>query len=158
PTPGACSGSRCRTKRSSLSQEAATMTELPRNRILIGDALEELRRLPEASVDCIVTSPPFFRLRDYKVDGQIGLEPSIDVWVERLRGVFAELARVLKPEGSAWVDLGDTYAQRASHGASIKSLLLAPERLAIALSADGWIVRNKVIWAKTTPMPSGVLD
>ena len=134
------------------------MDSLPRNSILVGDALERLRGLPSASVDCVISSPPYYQLRDYGVEGQIGLEPTVEAWVEALRAVFAEVARVLKPTGAIWLDLGDSYSRHSRFGAPTKSLLLAPERLALALSADGWIVRNKVVWAKTTPMPSGVLD
>src|SRR2546428_10138488 len=88
----------------------------------------------------------------------MGLEAMVRDWVASRRVVFGEVARVLKPTGAMWLDLGDTYSQRASHGAPIKSLLLAPERLLLALSRDGWIVRNKVIWAKTNPMPHSVTD
>jgi site-specific DNA-methyltransferase (adenine-specific) len=130
----------------------------PRNSILVGDTLEELRRLPDASVDCVITSPPFFLLRNYGVEGQIGLEATVDDWVEKLRLVFAEVARVLVPTGSIWIDLGDSYSRHPRYGAAAKSLLLAPERLLLALAADGWIVRNKVVWAKSNPMPSSVGD
>jgi site-specific DNA-methyltransferase (adenine-specific) len=130
----------------------------PRNTILIGDTLEQLRTLADHSVDCVITSPPFFMLRDYGVDGQIGLEATVDQWVERLRAVFHEVGRVLSPTGSIWIDLGDSYSRNHTYGAPAKSLLLAPERLLLALARDGWIVRNKVIWAKPNPMPSSVSD
>src|SRR5664280_1804707 len=130
----------------------------PRNTILIGDSLEQLRRLPDSSVDCVITSPPYFLLRDYGVKGQIGLEQTVDDWVAKLRAVFAEVARVLTPTGSIWIDLGDSYSRHPRYGAAAKSLLLAPERLLLALAEDGWIVRNKVIWAKSNPMPSSVGD
>jgi DNA modification methylase len=130
----------------------------PRNSILIGDAAEKLAGLPDNSIDCVVTSPPFFQMRDYGVRGQIGLESSVEEWVESLRAVFTELARVLTPGGAVWVDLADGYSHAARYG-PIKSLLLAPERLLWRLVADdGWIIRNRVIWAKTSPMPSGVGD
>jgi len=129
----------------------------PRNTILVGDTREQLARLPGAFVDCVVTSPPFFFQRSYEVEGQIGLEPSVDAWVIALAGVFAEVARVLKPTGSVWMDLADTYSQSPRHG-PIKSLLLAPERLLVRLVADGWLLRNRVVWAKKQRMPSGVLD
>ena len=130
----------------------------PRNRILVGDAATRLARLAPGWVDCVITSPPFFQLRDYGVDGQLGLEPTVQDWVEALRGVFREVARVLKPSGGLWVDLGDAYSRRAGYGAPPKGMLLAPERLLLALADDGWIVRNKVIWAKTNPMPTSVGD
>jgi DNA modification methylase len=130
----------------------------PRNEILVGDALDRLRGFATESVDCVVSSPPFYLLRNYGTDGQIGLEETVDEWVERLRVVMREVRRVLTPTGSVWLDLGDSYSRRPRSGAPAKSLLLAPERLALALVADGWILRSKVIWAKTNPMPSSVGD
>jgi len=134
------------------------MSGVPRNTVLVGAAAEHLRRLPDASVDCVVTSPPYFRLRDYGVDGQIGLEAHVDGWAAELRGVLGEAARVLKPTGSLWLNLGDAYSRRPADGAAPKSLLLGPERVALGLLADGWVIRNKVIWAKTNPMPNSVRD
>ena len=130
----------------------------PRNTILIGDAAEQLAGLPAASVDTVVTSPPYFRLRDYGVRGQLGMEPTVHAWVANLRQVFAEVARVLVPTGSVFLNLGDSFSRHPKYGAQEKSLLLAPERLLLALSQDGWIVRNKLIWAKTNPLPSSVTD
>ena len=127
------------------------------NRILVGDARQKLRKLPDGFVDCVVTSPPYFRLRDYQHAGQLGLEAHVDQWVEELRSVLRELERVLVPTGSVWLNLGDTYST-GSEGAPAKSLLLGPERLALALLEDGWIVRNKIIWAKRNPMPNPVRD
>ena len=134
------------------------MTPLSRNRILVGDVRERLRELPDASVDCVITSPPYFQLRDFGMAGQLGLEPTVGDWVEELRVVLGGLVRVLKPTGSLWLNLGDTYSRHHRSGAPPKSLVLAPERLLLALAADGWIVRNKLIWAKTNPMPSSVAD
>lgn len=134
------------------------MTGLPRNSILTGDAVERLRELPSASVDCVITSPPYFQLRNYGAQGQIGLEPHVDEWTQSLRRVFAETARVLKPTGALWLNLGDSFSRHPRYGAPPKSLLLAPERLLLALAADGWIVRNKIIWSKTNPLPSSVTD
>ena len=131
---------------------------LPRNTLLVGDATERLGQLPESCVDCVVTSPPYFLLRDYGVDGQLGLEPTVEGWVRGLRGVMTEVARVLKSTGSLWLNLGDSYSRHSKYGAPPKSLLMAPERLALALVADGWILRNKVIWSKPNPMPSSVGD
>jgi site-specific DNA-methyltransferase (adenine-specific) len=127
------------------------------NRILVGDASRELRKLPNDSVDCVVTSPPYFRLRNYQHAGQIGLEEHVQQWVDDLRGVLREVGRVLVPTGSVWLNVGDSYSS-GREGASPKSLLLGPERLALALVEDGWILRNKVIWAKRNPMPSAVKD
>ena len=127
------------------------------NRILVGDARAGLRRLPDHFVDCVVTSPPYFRLRNYQRAGQIGLEAHVDEWVEELRQAMHELRRVLVPTGSVWLNLGDSYST-GRDGATAKSLLLAPERLALVLMSEGWIVRNKVIWAKRNPMPCPVPD
>lgn len=132
--------------------------ELPVGRVLVGDAAVRLRGLPAESVDTVVTSPPYFMLRNYGVQGQIGLEESVEDWVARLRDVLREVARVLKPEGALWLNLGDTYARSIRHGALPKGLVLAPERLLLALNADGWMVRNKVVWAKPNPMPASVKD
>lgn len=132
--------------------------DLPINKVLIGDAVKRLRRLPGASVDTVVTSPPYFLLRDYGVDGQIGLEDSVAGWVDHLGSVLGEVVRVLKAEGSVWLNLGDTYARQPRHGALPKSLVLGPEKLLLALSEQGWIVRNKVVWAKPNPLPASVRD
>lgn len=134
------------------------MNQLPRNTILLGDAHARLRELPAASVDCVITSPPYFQLRNYGAAGQLGLEPHVGGWVSALQAVFAEVARVLKPTGVLWLNLGDSFSRHQRFGAPPKSLLLAPERVLLALAADGWIVRNKVIWAKTNPLPSSVTD
>ena len=130
----------------------------PRNTILLGDAYERLRDLPTASVECCVTSPPYFQLRNYGATGQIGLEENVSQWVENLRRVFAEVARTLTPTGSLWLNLGDSYSRHLKFGTSAKGLLLAPEKLLLALVEDGWIVRNKVIWSKTNPMPTSIGD
>lgn len=128
------------------------------NQIIEGGARSRLSELADDSVDCVITSPPYFQLRNYGHEEQIGLETSVDGWVNQLKAVFDELARLLKPTGSVWLNLGDSYSRHPKSGAPAKSLLLAPERLLLALSEDGWIVRNKVIWAKTNPMPASVTD
>ena len=138
--------------------EPVVPVQLPRNQILRGDALTRLKELPQHSIDCVVTSPPYFLLRDYGVTGQIGLESNVEEWVENLRPVFSELARVLKPGGGLWLNVADTFSASAASGAAPKSMVLAPERLLMALAADGWIVRSKVIWAKTNTMPNSVVD
>ncbi len=137
---------------------AAPSQALPRNRVLVGDARRLLQDLPAHSADCVVTSPPYFLLRDYGVPGQIGLEDSVGAWVDELCLVMRGIARVLKPTGTLWLNLGDTYSRHLGYGAPPKSLLLGPERLALALVEDGWVLRNKLIWAKTNPMPSSVGD
>lgn len=127
------------------------------NRILVGDARKQLRRLPVGFADCVVTSPPYFQLRNYQHNRQLGLEEHVGLWVADLRAVMSEVGRVLTPTGSVWLNLGDRYST-SREGAPAKSLLLGPERLALGLIDDGWIVRNKIIWAKRNPMPSPVPD
>jgi site-specific DNA-methyltransferase (adenine-specific) len=135
-----------------------TRPPLPRKRILLGDALLRLRTLPDAAVDCVVTSPPYFALRNYGMTGQLGAGSSVDSWVAQLRAVLTELARVLTPTGSLWLNLGDSYSRGSDWGAPAKSLLLGPERLLLELLRDGWIVRNKIVWAKANPTPSSATD
>lgn len=127
-------------------------------RLLDGDAVTQLRTLRPSSVDCVITSPPYFLLRNYGHDDQIGLERTVDDWVDQLSAVMAEVARVLKPTGSVWLNLGDSFSRGTRYGAPSKSLLLGPERLLLALSEAGWIVRNKIVWAKPNPMPASVRD
>ena len=134
------------------------MTSAPRNITLIGDVRKRLAELPPSSVDTVITSPPYFGVRNYGHDQQLGAEPSVDDWVAELREVCREIARVLRPTGSLWLNLGDGYSRHTSEGANAKSLLLGPARVALALVADGWILRNQVIWAKSNPMPSSVAD
>lgn len=131
---------------------------LLRNRILVGDALDKLQQLPTSSVDQVLTSPPYFRLRDYDVVGQLGQESHVDEWVNNLFFISRELKRVLLPTGTFWLNLADSYALHPSQGAGRKSLLLGPERLVLALVQDGWLLRNKIVWHKTNPMPSPVRD
>jgi site-specific DNA-methyltransferase (adenine-specific) len=131
----------------------------PRNTVLCGDALSVLRTLASDSVDVCMTSPPYFRARHYDAgEDELGQEPHVDAWVESLRQVASEVARVLVPTGSLWLNVGDLYSRHARLGAPPKSLLLAPERLARVLLEDGWIVRNRIAWVKSTPMPSPVTD
>ena len=149
------------------------------NDIHTGDAVETLAELPESSIHMVMTSPPYYGLRDYSVDGQIGLEDELDEYIEELVGVFREVRRVLRPDGSAWLNLGDSYATarsdhtggdqvggapgedyatRSEGALGRKNKMLVPHRVAIALQDDGWIVRNDVTWAKPNPMPSSVKD
>jgi DNA modification methylase len=131
----------------------------PRNVVLEGDARTVLATLASESVDCVVTSPPYFRLRGYEAGPEeLGQETHIEEWVEHLRAVAREIHRVLVPTGSFWLNVSDAYSRHARFGAPAKSLLLAPERLALVLQEEGWFVRNRVIWAKTTPLPSPVRD
>lgn len=130
----------------------------PLNTVLVGDAAIRLADVPDASVDMVLTSPPYFRLRDYGVTGQLDLEGHVDQWVDELHVVLRGLLRVLKPTGTLWLNLGDSYATNPREGAPRKSLLLGPERVASALVADGWVLRNKIVWAKANPMPTSVRD
>lgn len=131
---------------------------LPLGRVLIGDAIQRLRELPDASVDCIIASPPYFALRDYGMPGQLGTVGHVDDWVRQLVEVGHELHRVLTPTGSFWLNLGDSYSRHHSEGAAKKGLLLGPARVALALTEEAWLLRNQVIWAKTNPMPASVTD
>jgi DNA modification methylase len=97
-------------------------------------------------------------LRDYGAKGQIGLEANVEEWVANLRSVMAEVARVLKPGGSLWLNLGDSFSRHVRYGAPPKGMLAAPERLLLALMGDGWIVRGKVIWSKPNGLPNSVAD
>jgi len=130
----------------------------PRNVVLVGDTPKEIETLPDASIDCVVTSPPYFQLRDYGMKNQMGLENTVSEWVDELRVVMSGIARVLKPSGSVWLNLSDSFSRHERYGAPAKSLLLGPEQVALALVSDGWTVRNKVIWAKTNTMPTPVRD
>ena len=148
-------------------------------RLYQGDALATVAELPDASVDCIVTSPPYFGLRGYGADGQYGLESSPAEYVETMRALFAECRRVLADDGTFWLNLGDSYSSgsrtsydtdggktRARGHASIrqpssipeKNLLGIPWRVAFALQDDGWILRNSIIWAKPNAMPESATD
>lgn len=125
-----------------------------------GDALEVLRSMPDQDVDCIVTSPPYFGLRDYGTDGQIGAEASPAEFVAALVAVFREARRVLADDGTLWLNLGDSYSS-ASGGKSnlpAKNLIGIPWRVAFALQDDGWILRNDIIWNKPNAMPEPVRD
>ncbi|OZE98101.1 DNA-methyltransferase [Rhodococcoides fascians] len=115
-----------------------------------GDALEIARQLDSHSVDCIVTSPPYYGLRDYGTDGQYGQESNPAEYVDRLRDLFAELSRVLHAEGTLWLNIGDSYLN--------KNLLGMPWRVAAALQSDGWLLRNAIIWSKPNAMPENVTD
>lgn len=131
---------------------------LPRNTILLGDALATLRTLPTESVDTVLTSPPYFALRDYGRAGQLGLEGTVMEFVDRLAEVCDQLHRVLKSSGTAWIVLGDSYSRHLRYGAPPKSMLLMPERVAIALVERGWMLRNRIVWSKPNAAPSSVTD
>jgi len=118
-----------------------------------GDVLEVLGQMPEQSVQCCVTSPPYYGLRDYGMDGQIGLESTPELFVERMAEVFRKVRRVLRDDGTLWLNLGDSY-----NGCKPKDLMMMPARVALALQADGWWIRSDIAWCKKTPMPESVTD
>lgn len=152
--------------------------------ILVGDVRERLRQLPEDSFDCVVTSPPYWGLRDYGVAGQLGLEPTLGEHIAVMVDVFAEVHRVLKPSGTLWLNYGDCYANSpngrsaadtkaagnddrtfrdkpfSTIGGKLKAkdLCMIPNRLAIALQEWGWWVRSEIIWGKSNPMPESIKD
>jgi len=121
------------------------------NKVICGDSLKTLEQLPAAFIDCVVTSPPYWALRDYGVDGQLGLEETQDNYIVRLCNIFDGVRRVLKETGTCWVNIGDTY------GGS-KSALMIPFRFSIEMVNRGWILRNTIIWHKPNCMPSSVKD
>ena len=145
--------------------------------ILCGDALEQLRTLEPESVHTCVTSPPYYNLRDYGAAGQIGMEETPEEYIAKLVDVFREVRRVLRPDGTLWVNIGDSYATRSgpqppantrnAHGHTrkeppggykCKDLMGIPWLLAFALRADGWYLRQDIIWHKTNAMPESVQD
>jgi DNA modification methylase len=150
--------------------------------LLNGDCREVLKSLPDESVNCCVCSPPYFGLRDYGVNGQIGLEPTPATYVANLVVLFREVRRVLRADGTLWMNLGDSYANdgkwggytggkhcKALHcspigrnkrytGLKPKDLIGIPWMVAFALRDDGWYLRSDIIWAKPNPMPESVTD
>jgi len=157
------------------------------NCVHYGDALEVLKTLPPGIVQCCVTSPPYWGLRDYSVAGQFGLEATPDEYIARMVGVFREVKRVLRDDGTVFLNLGDSYANtgcnslqvgeftgeriRAGkkgimdsrprsipYGLKPKDLCMIPARVALALQADGWWLRSDIIWSKPNPMPESCND
>lgn len=150
--------------------------------LLQGDCRKLLPTLPAASVQCVVTSPPYYGLRDYGVPGQLGLEATPDEYVQALVGVFREVWRVLRDDGTVWLNLGDSYSMSTkgaggagkqhtnagsvmqdrswaiAPGLKPKDLIGIPWMVAFALRADGWYLRSDIIWAKPNPMPESVTD
>jgi len=152
---------------------------LRRSSLFQGDALQVLQRLPSESVQCVVTSPPYWGLRDYNIPDQIGLEPHLPQFINRLLAVFSEVRRVLRPDGVFWLNIGDGYTSgnrgwrapdkknpaRAMSvrpdtpdGLKPKDLMGIPWRLAFALQDDGWYLRADVVWHKPNAMPESVKD
>ena len=152
-------------------------------RIVVGDVREKLRELPDESVHCVVTSPPYWGLRDYGVEGAIGLEPTFEEHIDTIVTVFREVRRVLRKDGTLWLNYGDAYSSgdRSTHragasdnkghlvqnglarpktpsGLKPKDLVMMPARVALALQADGWWLRSEIVWHKSNPMPESVRD
>lgn len=119
--------------------------------LLIGDCRDALRALPDAIANCVVTSPPYFGLRDYGVGGQIGMEDTPQQFVNTMVEVFRSVRRVLRDDGTLWLNLGDSYGAK-------KQLLGIPWRVALALQADGWHLRQDIIWHKPNVMPEPAKD
>lgn len=114
--------------------------------LLQGDCIEVMESLPDKSIDCVVTSPPYFNLRDYGVSGQLGQEESVDEYVLNLVNVFSEVYRILKDEGGCFVNIDDVYNNQ--------SLACIPDKFKIKMCENGWICRNEIIWHKPNAMPS----
>ncbi|MCC8196564.1 MAG: site-specific DNA-methyltransferase [Ruminococcus sp.] len=150
--------------------------------IYTGDCLDVLKTLPEESVNCCVTSPPYYALRDYGMEGQIGREETPKEYISRLTDVFTEVRQVLRSDGTLWLNISDTYAGKSNQGSSIdpknpkgrngqtvalnnkvegckpKDMIGIPWMLAFALRDSGWYLRNDIIWMKENPMPESVKD
>lgn len=156
-----------------------TPLELTHSLIIQGDTKVALPRLPDKSVQCVVTSPPYWSLRDYDIPGQIGLEPTVDQFINRLVEVFSEVKRVLADDGVMWLNIGDAYTSgnrgyrapdkknpvramsyrpNTPDGLKPKDLIGLPWRLAFALQRDGWYLRSDIIWHKPNSMPESVKD
>ena len=147
------------------------------NIILQGDVLDKLKEIETGIIQCVVTSPPYWGLRDYGIDGQLGLEETPEEYVEKMVEVFRQIKRVLKHDGTVWLNLGDSYNStpywdKKDYGIGKtlhkdragtktlkpKDLVGTPWRVAFALQADGWYLRQDIIWHKPNPMPESVTD
>ena len=130
------------------------------DKIITGNAIEVLKELPDCSADCCITSPPYLGLRDYGVNEQIGLENSVEAYINRLTDIFREVRRVLKNDGTLWLNIGDSYVSSNSEYSNCKrkDLIGAPWLLAFTLRNDGWYLRQDIIWEKPNAMPESVKD
>jgi len=168
----------------------AKIIKIKDTEIWIGDCLESMRQMPDESVNCVVTSPPYWGLRDYGCDGQLGLEKTPGEFIQVMVDVFREVRRVLRPDGTMWLNLGDSYsgssglgrndagrnftggggniegsgnpgkqgAHKTNSGLKAKDIVGIPWRVALALQADGWYLRQDIIWHKPNPMPESCRD
>lgn len=147
------------------------------NHIYCGDALEVLKTFPDEFVSCVMTSPPYWGLRDYGVEGQLGLESDYIEYIEKMLAIFDEVKRVLRKDGTIWINLGDTYMGSQGHfdaknpkaregrlvpnthvDRQSKCLCMVPELFALGMINHGWILRNKICWFKPNHMPSSIKD
>ena len=128
------------------------------SKVICGDAAEVLKTLPQGSANMCVTSPPYYGLRDYGEDGQIGLEQTPQEYIVRLTKVFDEVKRVLADDGTLWLNIGDTYANKTYKSVKPKDLIGIPWMLAFALRERGWYLRSDIIWHKTNALPEAVKD
>ena len=130
------------------------------NKIITGNAFDALKELPDCIADCCITSPPYFGLRNYGVNGQLGLENSVEAYINRLTDIFREVRRVLKSDGTLWLNIGDSYATSNYEYSNCnrKDLIGVPWLLAFALRNDGWYLRQDIIWEKPNAMPESVKD
>ena len=153
--------------------------------VIVGNALDELKRIEAESIDCCITSPPYYNLRDYDIDGQIGLETTPEEYISKLVDIFREVRRVLKQDGTLWLNIGDSYAgsgkgKKDTHTRNMgnkgtlnnsalqgnfrsaeikpKDLIGIPWLLAFSLREDGWYLRQDIIWQKPNCMPESVKD
>ena len=153
--------------------------DVPRSRIIVGDALSVLRGLPSESIQCCVSSPPYWGLRDYDIDDQIGAEAILADYISNLCQIFEEVRRVLRADGTLWLNLGDSYTSggrtwrapdkkngaramsyrpRTPDGLKPKDLIGVPWRVAFALQAQGWFLRSDIIWYNPNCQPESVRD
>lgn len=149
----------------SLYIKVLNLNKMDLNLIYNNDCLAGLKTLPDECIDCCVTSPPYYHMRDYGIDGQVGLESTPEQYVCRLVDIFHEVRRVLKKEGTLWLNLGDCYygsskTMQKNNPARMKGkdLIGIPWMTAFALRADGWYLRSDIIWEKAGPMPESVKD
>ena len=134
------------------------MTAARLREIYRGDVMEQIARIPDDSVDAVFTSPPYWHLRSYDAKGQWGLEPTVHEYLDNLMDLMHECRRVVKPTGSIWVNIGDTYATSRRQGVPRKSMIGVPERFMVRMIDDGFAVRNKMLWVKENPTPSSADD
>jgi site-specific DNA-methyltransferase (adenine-specific)/site-specific DNA-methyltransferase (cytosine-N4-specific) len=153
--------------------------DVPSCNVMVGDCLSLLSETPDQTFNCCVTSPPYWGLRDYGIDGQIGAEPTIEAYIESLVKVFRQVRRTLRDDGTLWLNVGDsytsgnrtwrqtdkknparamTYRPPTPRGLKPKDLIGVPWKLAFALQADGWYLRSDIIWNKPNAQPESVKD